>query len=120
MPPSRIFPPVEFCRGTNPSQAANSSSPIVVISLMDGSRFWVFGGYTNCGDPSCALFVTVPADGLNVRTIPNGPAVLSLVNGTPLVVVQRQGDWTLVAPRCNLAPTGLWSWTGGVPLSGCL
>jgi hypothetical protein len=24
MPPSRIFPPVEFCRGTKPSQAANS------------------------------------------------------------------------------------------------
>jgi hypothetical protein len=82
---------------------------------------WVFGGYTNCGDQSCGtLFVTVPADGLNVRTIPNGPAVLSLVNGTPLVVVQRQGDWTLVAPGCNLAPTGLWSWTAGVPLSGCL
>ncbi len=82
---------------------------------------WVFGGYTNCGDPSCGtLFVTVPADGLNVRAIPNGPAVLSLVNGTPLVVVQRQGDWTLVAPGCNLAPTGLWSWTAGVPSSGCL
>ena len=42
-------------------------------------------------------------------SIPNGPAVLSLLNGTPLVVVQRQGDWTLVAPGCNLAPTGLWS-----------
>src|SRR5437870_2417507 len=24
MPPSRVFPPVEFCRGTRPSQAANS------------------------------------------------------------------------------------------------
>src|SRR5262249_27064888 len=24
MPPSRVFPPVEFCRGTKPSQAANS------------------------------------------------------------------------------------------------
>src|SRR5260370_26493723 len=24
MPPSRIFPSVEFCRGTKPSQAANS------------------------------------------------------------------------------------------------
>src|SRR5262249_55572591 len=24
MPPSRIFPPVEFCRGTKPNQAANS------------------------------------------------------------------------------------------------
>ena len=79
-----------------------ASAPPVVEVPPPPPLGWVFGGYTNCGDPSCGtLFVTVPADGLNVRTIPNGPAVLSLVNGTPLVVVQRQGDWTLVAPGCS-------------------
>jgi len=41
--------------------------------------------------------VNVPADGLNVRVVPNGPPVMSLVNGTVFYSLQRQVDWLLVA-----------------------
>jgi hypothetical protein len=81
---------------------------------------WVFVPYTSCGDPSCGvIYVSVAADGLNVRTVPNGPPVLALVNGTPLIPLQRDGNWMLVAAACNLTPTFLWSWTAGVPLDRC-
>ena len=43
----------------------------------------------------------------------------SLVNGTPLVVVQRTERWFYVAAVCNLGPTGVWSDTAHVPLSRC-
>ena len=41
---------------------------------------WVYGPYTMCGDPPrCSMgVVNVPADGLNVRTAPNGYPVMSL------------------------------------------
>jgi hypothetical protein len=44
---------------------------------------WVYGPYTMCGDPPrCSMgVVNVQADGLNVRVVPNGPPVMSLVNG---------------------------------------
>src|SRR5215470_10381205 len=60
---------------------------------------WVYGPYTMCGDPlRCSMgVVNVPADGLNVRVVPNGPPVMSLVNGTPLIALQKPGDWLLVA-----------------------
>src|SRR5262249_25236776 len=82
---------------------------------------WVYGPYTMCGDPPrCSTgVVNVPADGLNVRMVPNGPAVMSLVNGTPLIPLQKQGDWLLVAPACDLTPTWAWSWNAGVPLNRC-
>jgi len=81
---------------------------------------WVFGPYTACGDPTCGtLFVNVPADGLNVRIAPAGPPTTSLVNGTPLIPLQRAGDWVLVAPACSLTPTWAWSWTAGVSLLRC-
>ena len=82
---------------------------------------WVYGPYTMCGDPPrCSTgIVNVPADGLNVRTAPNGYPVMSLVNGTPLIPLQRQGDWLLVAAGCDLTPTWAWSWTAGVPLNRC-
>ena len=65
--------------------------------------------------------VNVPADGLNVRAAPDGasPAVMSLVNGVPLVPLDRRGDWLLVAAGCDLTPTWVWSWTAGVPLMRC-
>jgi len=63
--------------------------------------------------------VNVPADGLNVRVTPNGPAIMSLVNGVPLIPVRREGDWLLVAAGCDLTPTFAWSWTTGVPLNRC-
>src|SRR5262245_20014286 len=74
--------------------------------------------YTSCPEPrSCpVVFVSVAADGLNVRAAPDGPPLLALVNGTPLVVLERQGSWSLVAPACDLVPTWLWSWTAAVPL----
>ena len=78
---------------------------------------WVYGPYTMCGDPPrCSMgVVNVPADGLNVRTAPNGYPVMSLVNGTPLIPLRKQGDWLLVAPACDLTPTWAWSWNAGVP-----
>jgi hypothetical protein len=78
---------------------------------------WVFGPYTICGELGCQ--VNVPADGLNVRMVPNGPPVMSLVNGVPLIPLQRAGNWLLVAPGCDLTPTFAWSWTAGVPLNRC-
>ena len=82
---------------------------------------WVYAPYTMCGDPPrCSMgVVNVPADGLNVRIVPNGPPVMSLVNGTPLIPLQKQGDWLLVAPACDLTPTWAWSWNAGVPLNRC-
>ena len=76
---------------------------------------------TMCGDPPrCSMgVVNVPANGLNVRTAPNGYPVMSLVNGTPLIPLQKQGDWLLVAPACDLTPTWAWSWNAGVPLNRC-
>ena len=60
---------------------------------------WVYAPYTQCADPpQCSMgVVNVPADGLNVRVVPNGPPVMSLVNGTVFYSLQRQVDWLLVA-----------------------
>ena len=82
---------------------------------------WVYGPYTQCANPpQCSMgVVNVQADGLNVRIVPNGPPVMSLVNGTPLIPLQKQGDWLLVAPACDLTPTWAWSWNAGVPLNRC-
>jgi len=82
---------------------------------------WVYGPYTQCANPpTCSMgVVNVPANGLNVRTVPNGPPVMALVNGVPLYPVTRQGDWILVAAACDLTPTFAWSWTAGVPLNRC-
>jgi hypothetical protein len=83
---------------------------------------WVYGPYTVCPNaPDCrTVFVSVGADGLNVRAVPNGPVLMSLANGTPVMPLQREGNWILVAPLCPLAPTYTWSITSGVPLSVCL
>jgi hypothetical protein len=82
---------------------------------------WVYGPYTSCADPPrCSTgIVNVPADGLNVRVVPNGPPVMSLVNGVPLIPLGKEGDWLLVAAGCDLTPTWAWSWTAGVPLNRC-
>jgi hypothetical protein len=82
---------------------------------------WVYGPYTQCANPpQCSMgVVSVAADGLNVRVMPNGPATMALVNGTPLIPVRRQGPWLLVVAGCDLTPTFAWSWTAGVPLNRC-
>jgi hypothetical protein len=81
---------------------------------------WVYQPYTSCADPQCsAVIVNVAADGLNVRAAPDGYPIMSLVNGVPLVVLQRQGAWLLVGAGCDLTPTFVWSWTAGVPLNRC-
>jgi hypothetical protein len=82
---------------------------------------WVYAPYTQCGNPpQCSIgMVNVPADGLNVRVVPNGLPVMSLVNGVPLIPVDKRGDWILVAAGCDLTPTWAWSWTAGVPLNRC-
>src|SRR5262249_50629080 len=54
---------------------------------------WVYNYYAPCADPQCrTVVVNVDAAGLNVRTAPNGYPVMSLVNGTPLIPLQKQGD----------------------------
>jgi hypothetical protein len=81
---------------------------------------WVYAGYVTCADYECnSLSVHLRADGVNVRTFPDGPVIGSLVNGTPLVVLQRTKRWFYVAAGCNLGPTGVWSDTAHVPLSRC-
>ena len=82
---------------------------------------WVYGPYTMCGDPPrCSMgVVNVQADGLNVRATPNEIPTMSLVNGVPLIPLQKEGDWLLVAAGCDLTPTFAWSWTAGVPLNRC-
>jgi hypothetical protein len=81
---------------------------------------WVYNYYAPCADPQCrTVVVNVDAAGLNVRTAPNGYPVMSLVNGTPLIPLDKQGDWLLVAAGCDLTPTFAWSWTAGVPLNRC-
>ena len=83
---------------------------------------WIYAPYAECMDPPrCSMVaVNVQADGLNVRATPNGPPVMALVNGTPLIPVGRmEGKWVLVAPACDLTPTWAWSWTAGVPLNRC-
>ena len=66
---------------------------------------WVYGPYTMCGDPPrCSTgVVNVQADGLNVRVTPNGPPVMSLVNGTPIIPLNKQGDWLLIAPEVRIS-----------------
>lgn len=75
---------------------------------------WVFLPYTSCAEPGCqSVLVSVPgADSLNVRTVPNGPLLLALLNGTPLIPLRQDGPWALVTPACNLVPTGLISFEG--------
>ena len=87
---------------------------------------WVYAPYTRCAvpvpvSPGCIMgvIVNVSAEGLNVRTVPNGPPVMALVNGTPLWPITQQGNWLLVAAGCDLTPTFAWSWTAGVPLNRC-
>ena len=83
---------------------------------------WVYTRYTVCPEPRACpvVFVSVGADGLNVRPAgPDSPPIMALVNGTPLVVLDRRGSWTLIAPACELVPTGVWSWTANVPLNRC-
>ena len=73
---------------------------------------WVYMPYTTCaGPPRCSMgAVNVQADGLNVRSVPNGQPIMALVNGTPLIPLQREGGWLLVAAGCDLTPT--WSGHG--------
>ena len=79
---------------------------------------WIYGPYTY-QDPTGAVRVGVGADGLNVRVVPNGPVTASLATGVPVVPLQQDGNWILVAPGCFLVPTWTWSVTAGVPLSVC-
>jgi hypothetical protein len=76
---------------------------------------------TSCPSPATCpvVFVSTYADGLNVRDPNTGMPIMSLVNGTPLTVLDRRGKLTMVGPACNLVPTGAWSITANVPLMRC-
>ena len=81
---------------------------------------WLYAPYTTCvpGQPQCV--VRVPAGGVNLRQWQDGPTVIALVNGTPLVPYTGSGAWVFVGVLCPLAITGLWSGTTpGVPLYAC-
>ena len=82
---------------------------------------WIWGRYAPCADPDCrTLVVRVVVDGLNVRTVPEGPVIGALANGVPVIPLTKSGPWVLVAPACPLSPTFTASVTaGGVPLSVC-
>jgi hypothetical protein len=114
--PHRVAPP-----NHSPPAADPPPTPPVVVGPPAEALGWVYGPYTSCADQSCTtVFVNVVVDGINVRTEPNGPIILTLGNGTPLFVLQRQGDWVLVSAGCNLASTWTWSVTAyGLPLSVC-
>ena len=129
-PPSLFLPPLPAVLPAPPIEAAPPPPPAYAPEppayapepeAPPQPLGWVFTRYTVCPEPrSCpVVFVSVGADGLNVRTVPDGPPTIALVNGTPLLVLDRRGSWTLVAPACPLAPTGLWSVTAGVPLGAC-
>jgi hypothetical protein len=101
-----------------PPPAVEVPPPPVAPPAAPPPMGWVYLPFTAPGQG--AIFVNVPADGLNVRTVPNGPVIASLANGVPVIPLQHQGNWVLVAPGCALAPTYTWSVTAGVPLSVCL
>jgi hypothetical protein len=105
----------------DPIYASAQLPPIDIGGPRNGMPLgWVYAGYVSCADHVCnSVSVQVRADGVNVRTFPDGPVIGSLVNGTPLVVLQRTGRWFYVAAGCNLGPTGVWSDTAHVPLSRC-
>jgi hypothetical protein len=105
----------------DPIYASAPLPPRDIGGLRNGMPLgWVYAGYVTCADYECnSLSVEVRADGVNVRTFPDGPVIGSLVNGTPLVVLQRTERWFYVAAGCNLGPTGVWSDTARVPLSRC-
>jgi hypothetical protein len=83
---------------------------------------WIWRTLAPCADPACGtLVVQVQADGANIRFAPAGFGVVlgAVANGTPLIPLQRDGDWVLVAAGCPLRPTFTISVTAGVPLSVC-
>jgi hypothetical protein len=103
-----------------PAEAPVAPPSVVVRPPPVPPLGWVYNYYAPCADPQCrTVVVNVDASGLNVRTVPNGYPIMSLVNGTPLIPLQKQGDWLLVAPACDLTPTFAWSVTAGVPLNRC-
>jgi hypothetical protein len=75
---------------------------------------WIYAPYTVAPG-----VVNVDASGLNVRTVPNGLPVMALTNGTPFTILDKQGDWFLIAQACDLTPTFVWSWTAPVQLFRC-
>ena len=100
-PPYQGPPPIGWVYG-NPN----------TVSCAPGTE----GPYGICG----SFVVNVPgAAGLNVRVTPNGPAIMALVNGTPIIPIKSEGKWTLIAPACDLTPTWAWSLNAGVPLNRC-
>jgi hypothetical protein len=104
--PANIEPPLAY--------APSSPPPLPPLG-------WIYGPYTSCADPpQCSTgMVNVQADGLNVRTAPDGFPIMALVNGTPFIPLQREGNWFLIRAACDLTPTWAWSWTAGVPLNRC-
>jgi hypothetical protein len=117
-PPIVIEPPpvVEL-----PPPPVAAPPPGPVVNVAPPPIGWVYRYYAPCADPDCkTLVINVGADGLNFRVTPDGPVIGALANGVPVIPLQRQGNWVLVAPGCTLAPTYTWSVTAGVPLSICL
>jgi hypothetical protein len=47
-----------------------------------------------------------------------GTLLMSLVNGRPLIPIQKQGG-LVACSSSDLTPTWAWSWNAGVPLNRC-
>jgi hypothetical protein len=126
----RNTPEYEACIADDQEPPASAAPPPARVTVAPPYQGpppigWVYAPYVRCAaavpvPPGCFMWaVNVPADGLNVRTVPNGPPVMALVNETLVVPVRREGNWLLVAAGCDLTPTFAWSWTAGVPLNRC-
>jgi len=104
-------PPLPAPMALPPQEAAPAPQPLGIVYTRG----------TVCPEPRVCpiVWVSVAADGLNVREPNTGQPLMALVNGTPLAVLERRGQWTLVAPACALVPTGAWSITANVPLNRC-
>src|SRR5437773_11017878 len=120
MPPSRVFPPVEFCRGTKPSQAANSrperntfgSATVVAIAvamigpmpgmLSDSTQMAIVPDVSvpQSGQKPVQEAATVPVVGL----LQFGPPAPDQEAGkTPILVLLPIGESRVLSGR-NLPP----------------
>jgi hypothetical protein len=113
--PPVIIPPV-IIPPAIPAAPVPVPVPVPVVPPPPPALGWVSARFVDCNDH---CYISVRADGANVRDNPGGRVFLALVNDTPLVVYQRSGSWLLIAPLCNLRPV-TWSDSHGVPLDACL
>jgi hypothetical protein len=81
---------------------------------------WISSNFVECRDHENYCYVSVRADGANIRRSPGGYVFMALVNRVPVVALDWSGNWTQIGVPCDLHPTGLRSDTmHGVSLKTC-